>query len=73
MISPPFFLILSCNRITTPPSVTLTASGGEPSDLISTKCSFFNFLTSSRVVSNYLLASDTAASASAANFLAAAS
>ena len=56
--------------MTTPANVTLTALGGEPRDLISTKCSFFNFYTSASVKSSYLLASATEASASAANFLA---
>ncbi len=54
-------------KMTTPASVTLTASGGDPRDLISTKCSFLSFWTSFRVISKALLASATDASASAAS------
>jgi len=50
--------------------VTLTALGGEPKDLISTKCSFFNFLTSNIVWASELFASATAASAYVANLVA---
>jgi len=56
--------------MTTPAKVVLTASGGEPNALISTKCSFFKFFTSANVYSSDLLASATDASASAASFLA---
>ena len=53
--------------ITTPANVTLTAYGGDPNDFISTRCSFLSFYTSTKVNSNDLLASATAASATAAN------
>jgi len=72
MIYPPFYLIASKFRITTPPRVTLTAVGGEPNDLISTKCSFFNFYTSAKVSAKILLASATDAAASSASFYASA-
>ena len=47
--------------------MTIT-SDGLVNDLISTKCSFFNFLTSSSVLAKDSLASATANSASLANF-----
>jgi hypothetical protein len=56
--------------ITTPANTTLTASGGEPKDFISTKCSFFKSRTLSRVASSYSFASETVSSAFFANALA---
>jgi hypothetical protein len=52
--------------------MTFTAFGGEVSDLISTRWSYFNFCTSSNVYSSILFASDTDASASFANLVASA-
>ena len=49
--------------MTTAANTTLTAWGGLPKDLTSTKCSFFNYLTSFKVASKIALASATAASA----------
>jgi hypothetical protein len=50
-------------RITTPAKVTLTAFGGDPKLLISTKCSLRSFYTSTIVSSRVRLASATDASA----------
>ena len=50
-------------------TITIT-SDGLVNDLISTKCSFFNFLTSSKVFYKLSLASATANSASLAILLA---
>ena len=50
--------------MTQPPRVIIAALGGFGNDLTSTKCSFFNFYTSIKVVSKIRLASATDSSAS---------
>lgn len=56
--------------MTTPAKHNLQAWGGFNKDLTSTKCSFYNLETSNKVIDNLSFASATAASASAATFLA---
>jgi hypothetical protein len=60
----------SITRIITAYNTITITSEGFVNDLISTKCSFFSFLTSSIVLSSFRLASATAFSAFSASFYA---
>lgn len=57
-------------KITTPANTTLTTSGGDTDDLISTKCSFYNSFTFNMVIANESFASLTCSDAILATSLA---